>query len=208
MARPIDPQVDTPEREGLTGSARSGIYEPTPDVEDITVSPDQRPMAEQPHWRRSFAIDYPEDQMVGRRDFGKFLLLTSGAFVVGQGWIGAKQLLRRKRPPPARAKIASLSTTPLGSAMTFTYPTENDPCLLIRLHDGQLRAYSQHCTHLSCAVVPRIDEGILLCPCHQGIFELATGRNLAGPPPRPLSVIELEIVDDDIFAIGVTHRTT
>jgi Rieske Fe-S protein len=89
----------------------------------------------------------------------------------------------------------------------FAYPSEHDPCLLIRTRDDRLLAYSQKCTHLSCAVVPKVDEGILFCPCHDGVFELATGRNVAGPPPRPLPVIELEVVGDDIFAIGVKERT-
>jgi hypothetical protein len=34
--------------------------------------PDQRPLREQPRWRRDFAIDWPEDNYVARRDFGSF----------------------------------------------------------------------------------------------------------------------------------------
>jgi Rieske Fe-S protein len=96
---------------------------------------------------------------------------------------------------------------PLGSVVMFAYPTQHDPCLLIRTREDKLLAYDQKCTHLSCAVVPKLDEGILHCPCHEGIFDLATGRNIAGPPPRPLPIIELEVVGDDIFAIGVKERT-
>jgi Rieske Fe-S protein len=144
---------------------------------------------------------------VARRDFAKFLVLTSGAFVVGQAWIATQSLVRSRRKPPGRAKIGSLSALSLGTAVMFTYPTEHDPCLLIRTRDDKLLAYSQKCTHLSCAVVPLLDEGILRCPCHEGIFDLATGRNIAGPPPRPLPAIELEVVGDDVFAIGVKERT-
>ena len=56
--------------------------------------------------------------------------------------------------------------------------------------------------------MPVLDEGILRCPCHDGMFELATGRNIAGPPPRPLPVVTLEVVGDEIFATGVQERTT
>jgi Rieske Fe-S protein len=203
----LDPRIDSSAREGLTGTARGDVYEPTRDPEDVTVAPDHRPMHEQPRWRRDFAIDWPEDNFIARRDFAKFLVLTSGAFVAGQAWIAAKSLLRKQRPAPARQQIGTLSAVPPGSVTMFGYPTDHDPCLLIRMRDGKLLAYSQKCTHLSCAVVPRLDEGILHCPCHEGIFDLATGRNLAGPPPRPLPAIELEVVGDAIFAVGVVERT-
>ncbi|MGE0396467.1 MAG: ubiquinol-cytochrome c reductase iron-sulfur subunit [Kofleriaceae bacterium] len=205
--RGVDPQIDSPAREGLTGTARGDIYEPTRDPEDVTVAPDGSAMHDQPQWRKDFAIDWPEDNFVARRDFAKFLVLTSGAFVAGQAWIAAQSLVRSKRPPPERMKIGSLSAIALGTSMMFAYPTQHDPCLLIRMRSGELVAYNQKCTHLSCAVVPRIDEGILHCPCHEGIFDLATGRNIAGPPPRPLAVIELEVVGDEIFATGVKERT-
>lgn len=205
--RAIDPRIDSPAREGLTGTARGDIYEPTRDPEDVTVSPDDRPMRDQPRWRQDFAIDVPEDNFVARRDFAKFLVLISGAFVAGQGWIAAQSLVRSKRTPPGRMKIGTLSATAPGTATMFAYPTPHDPCLLIRTHAGELLAYDQKCTHLSCAVIPKLDEGILYCPCHEGIFDLATGRNIAGPPPRPLPAIELEVVGDEIFAIGVKERT-
>lgn len=205
--RAIDPRIDSPAREGLTGTARADIYEPTRDPEDVTVSPDDRPMREQPRWRQDFAIDVPEDNFVARRDFAKFLVLISGAFVAGQGWIAAQSLIRSKRTPPGRMKIGTLSAIAPGTATMFAYPTPHDPCLLIRTHGGELLAYDQKCTHLSCAVIPKLDEGVLYCPCHEGIFDLATGRNIAGPPPRPLPAIELEVVGDEIFAIGVKERT-
>jgi Rieske Fe-S protein len=206
--RAIDPRVDSPAREGLAGTARGDIYGPTRDPDDVTVAPDARPMDEQPRWRQDFAIDWPEDHFVARRDFAKFLVLTSGAFVAGQAWIAAKSLVRARKAPPGRLRIASLAEVPPGTAIVFRYPHDHDLCLLIRTRDGKLVAYDQRCTHLSCAVVPKIDQGILHCPCHEGVFDLATGRNIAGPPPRPLPVIEIDVVGDEIFAIGVTARTT
>lgn len=181
-------------------------HEPTRDPEDVTVAPDQRPMHEQPSWRRDFAVDWPEDNLVTRRDFARFLVLTSGALVAGQVWIAAHSLVRSRRQAPGRAKIGALSALPPGSATMFAYPTPSDPCLLIRTRDGKLLAYSQKCTHLSCAVIPDLDAGVLRCPCHDGIFDLATGRTLAGPPPRPLPAIELDVIGDDVFATGVQDR--
>ena len=204
--RALDPRIDSPAREGLTGTARSDVYEPVEEPEDVTRAPDHRPNEQQPRWRRDFAIDAPEDQHVARRDFTKFLVLTSGAFAAGQGWVAVQSLLRKRRPPPARKKIGALSALALGSVVTFDFPTAHDPCLLIRTQTGELVAYSQKCTHLSCAVVPRLAEGVLHCPCHEGYFDVATGRNIAGPPPRPLALIELAIEGDDIYAVAVRER--
>jgi Rieske Fe-S protein len=199
----LDPRLDSPSREGLTGTA-SGADQGVPG-ERLSLPPDLRPMAEQPQWRRDFAIDWPEDHYVARRDFAKFLVLTSGAFVAGQGWIAARHLVRRRRPPPERLKIALLSELPLGSAQMFNFPVEHEPCLLIRTAEGELLAYSQKCTHLSCAVIPLISEGVLKCPCHEGYFDLYTGRNIAGPPPRPLPKIELEVRGDEVYAVSVRN---
>ena len=178
-------------------------------VDDIDVRPDGAPLDGQPAWRKDFPIDLPVDQYVARRDFAKFLVLISGAFVAGQGWIAAQHLVRSRRTAaPPRTKVANLSEIAVGTARVFGYPTEKDHCLLIRLEASVLIAYSQACTHLSCAVVPRVEEGVLHCPCHEGYFDLKTGRNIAGPPPRPLPRIVLSIEGDDVYAIGVEERMT
>ena len=57
---------------------------PGPERETLSIPPDGRPLAEQPAWRQDFPIDWPQDEYVGRRDFVKFLTMTSLAFVVGQ----------------------------------------------------------------------------------------------------------------------------
>jgi nitrite reductase/ring-hydroxylating ferredoxin subunit len=202
----IDVRTDEWSRRGLTGTARSDIYEPTRDPDDVSRAPDPRDERAPPQWREEFPIDWPKDEYVARRDFAKFLVLTSGAFVVGQGWIAAQHLLRRNRPTPPRQRIATVSELPLGGVKDFSYPTERDRCLLVRVADRELVAFSQACTHLSCAVVPKVDEGIFLCPCHEGYFDLRTGKNLAGPPPRPLPRIVLEINGDDVIAVGVDER--
>ncbi len=203
----LDPRVDSAAREGLTGTASSEVYGEMRDDTEITTGPDGAPLALQPAWRKDFPIDWPVDQYVARRDFAKFLVLTSAAFVVGQGWIAAQDLVRKNRSTAPRTKVARLSEIPIGTATVFRYPTEHDPCLLIRPEADVVLAYSQACTHLSCAVVPRIEEGVLHCPCHAGYFDLKTGRNIAGPPPRPLPRIVLSIEGDDVYAVGVDERT-
>jgi nitrite reductase/ring-hydroxylating ferredoxin subunit len=170
--------------------------------EQKTAAPDGRDPSEQPAWRHDFPIDWPEDHYVARRDFVKFLGLTSLAFVVGQVWIGLKGLLHRRPPPEARA-VARSDEVPPGGSLVFRFPGENDICVLVRLADGSLLAYDQKCTHLSCAVIPDVPAGRLLCPCHKGVFDLATGRPLAGPPRRPLPRVRVEERDGVIYATAI-----
>jgi Rieske Fe-S protein len=77
----------------------------------------------------------------------------------------------------------------------------------VRLAENEWVAYSQKCTHLSCAVIPKPAEGVFLCPCHEGRFDLRSGRPTAGPPRRPLGRITLEVRGRDLFATGVEWRT-
>jgi Rieske Fe-S protein len=168
--------------------------------------PDGRPLAEQPGWRQDFPTDIPEDDTLARREFTKFLVLTSGAFVAGQCWIGLTSLLRGEHSHTEK-RLAVEKDVPPGGVVEFRYPDEDDPCLLIRLPGGRLVAYGQQCSHLSCAVIPEPERGRLHCPCHNGSFEIDEGRPIAGPPRRPLPRIRLEVRDGIIYATGVEWRT-
>jgi len=176
------------------------------DSEQITRPPDGGPLDAQPAWRQDFPIDSPQDTYIERREFVKFLVLTSLAFTVGQFWIGLQNWWRRRAGRPPIVRIASMDDLSVGSVMTFTYPTPNDPCLLIRPASNVLLAYGQKCTHLSCAVVPDVAAGVIRCPCHQGRFDLSTGRPTGGPPRRPLTRVLLERRGHDIYATGVEAR--
>lgn len=175
--------------------------------ETLSIPPDGRPAEEQPQWRRDFPIDWPEDDLVARRDFTKFLVLTSFAMFVGQGWIVLQNYWRRREGRPPIVKIADLSALPVGGTMLFTYPDASEPCILVRTGEERFVAYSQKCTHLACAVQPDFATGRFICPCHQGFFDMDSGRPLAGPPRRPLPRITLEIRDGSLYATGVELRT-
>ena len=203
----IDARIDEASRRGLTGTARGDVYEATHDPDDISRAPDIRDELAPPQWRSDFPIDWSKDEFVARRDFTKFMVLTSCAFVAGQGYIAAQHLLRDRRGTLPRVKIAVLSEIPIGGVEAFSYPSEHDRCWLVRLAERDIVAFGQECTHLSCAVVPKVSEGVFLCPCHEGYFDLRTGRNISGPPPRPLPRVVLELEGDDVFAVGIAERT-
>lgn len=170
------------------------------------LTPDGRPSDEQPRWRKDFPINVEEDNYVARRDFTKFMVLISGSFVAGQAWIALKTLGGHRAPGEPRP-IARVADLPVGAAAVFSYPEEHDTCLLVRAGDRDFLAYSNKCSHLSCAVIPDVKSGRLLCPCHHGSFDLATGRPLAGPPRRPLARIHLEVRDGTVYATDVEVRT-
>ncbi|MFH2121608.1 MAG: Rieske (2Fe-2S) protein [Pseudomonadota bacterium] len=53
--------------------------------------------------------------------------------------------------------------------------------------DGSVIALTGVCTHMECNVAYKPVERRFFCPCHDGWFD-DTGKNIAGPPPRPLEV--------------------
>jgi len=74
----------------------------------------------------------------------------------------------------------------------------NRPGLLIYTASGEYRAMSAVCTHLSCTVQYRDDLRQVWCACHNGKYDL-NGRNVSGPPPRPLEAFEVQVRGDEIF---------
>jgi nitrite reductase/ring-hydroxylating ferredoxin subunit len=203
---PVDARIDTPGREGLTGTAPAELYRSLRDTEEITLAPDGRPMSHQPAWRTDFPIDWPEDNYVERRDFMKFMVLVSLSLTIGQFWIAVQNWWRRRRGAAPITPIAAADALPVGGAMTFAYPGPADACLLVRPTADSFVAYSQKCTHLSCAVRPQVSQGVIACPCHEGIFDLQSGRPVAGPPRRPLARILLDVRGNQIYATGVELR--
>jgi cytochrome b6-f complex iron-sulfur subunit len=110
-------------------------------------------------------------------------------------------VLRYLVPPPVAelgadqviaGKIGELKPN---SAKIFRFGSR--PGLLIRNTDGSYRALSATCTHLGCIVQYRGDLLEIWCACHNGLYDLS-GRNVSGPPPRPLEVYEVHLRGDDV----------
>jgi Rieske Fe-S protein len=76
------------------------------------------------------------------------------------------------------------------------WPTPFDfagkPCLVIRTPEGEVRAFNAVCTHLDCTVEFHADRGEIFCNCHNGVYDLF-GRNVSGPPPRPLETYKVTL---------------
>jgi Rieske Fe-S protein len=79
-------------------------------------------------------------------------------------------------------------------------PFGTQPVIVVRTTTGELRAFSATCTHLTCTVQYRSDLEHIWCACHNGHYDL-NGRNIAGPPPRPLDAFDVTVQGEDIMIV-------
>ena len=104
-------------------------------------------------------------------------------------------------PPPTQG--SGMESTEVGSendlqpntGMVFQFG--NEPALLVRTAEGELRAFTAICTHLGCTVNYNPESKVIWCPCHNGMFDLH-GRNIGGPPPRPLTEYKVNLRNGQI----------
>lgn len=134
----------------------------------------------------------------GRRSLLNWLLGTWAAGVLGTVVFPVVRYL----VPPEIPEAPTLSVK-AGPASTLTpnsariVPFGRAPAIVVRLVSGELRAFAGTCTHLSCTVQYRSDLEHIWCACHNGHYDLH-GRNISGPPPRPLETYEADVQGDEI----------
>jgi Rieske Fe-S protein len=137
-----------------------------------------------------------DDSSRGRRGFLRWFLTTSvGALAA----LIAYPILRFVSPP----EMPDAGTNQVEAG--FTNDPElldkgfkivrfgNEPVIVVRVDDGDIRAFSGTCTHLDCVVEYRRDKRRIWCNCHNGQYNLQ-GHQVAGPPPRPLDPFRVDLV--------------
>lgn len=72
------------------------------------------------------------------------------------------------------------------------------PGILIRHADSTFSAYLASCTHLGCTVSYNHPVKLITCACHGGRYDPQTGRNVAGPPPKPLSTLQVVVQGEEL----------
>lgn len=160
----------------------------------------QAPEEREPLWRDEFSISRAAERYVSRRQLAKFLTLASLGMFAGNLWILVRSWLR-KAPVYHRSLVAKMGEIPVGGVKLFQYPNPGEQCIMIRTAEDAYVAYSQKCTHLSCAVFYSREHDRLECPCHQGYFSVQDGSVLQGPPTRPLPRVVLERSGNQLIAI-------
>ena len=155
-----------------------------------------------PVWLQDFPHTSEGEDAVSRRAFTQYLIAGSGVFAActlgAATWTSLRDL-----DTGEPTELINRADLPEGQAHLFRYPGPNDPAILVHLEGGEFVAYSQKCTHLGCVVFHEPEEQELVCPCHEGIFDISTGDPIAGPPELPLPPITLEVRDDAIWALGI-----
>ena len=136
---------------------------------------------------------------MNRRQFTNFLL--AGGVI---GWIGSVlyPLISFLKPP----RVAEANVNSVKAGLVADFPNNSSqiikfgrkPVILIRTENGTFRAFAATCTHLDCIVQYRSDLKQIWCACHNGLYD-SRGRNVSGPPPRPLEEFAVNIVQDEIM---------
>lgn len=140
--------------------------------------------------------------------------LSRRAFVkVGLGCMGAVYaaaigypVYRYLATPALRAGAAAAVTEvvldkadqlPAGTALMFKFGSR--PAMLIHHEDGSWVAFSAKCTHLGCTVQFEPKQQRIFCACHNGVYDMKTGANVSGPPPKPLERYQVEVADGQVI---------
>jgi len=159
----------------------------------------------EPRWQEDFPCKTELEEYITRRDFLRFLLVVSGGLVFGNLFVMFKSF-EPQNIGALRLDLGPAQDMMPGSSKVFHYPTEKDPALLIRRANGDFIAFHQKCPHLQCPITYHPEAGeSLRCHCHNGVFDLKSGRGIEGPPRefRPLREVVLER-GERVWAVGLS----
>ncbi|MFA3783969.1 ubiquinol-cytochrome c reductase iron-sulfur subunit [Melioribacteraceae bacterium 4301-Me] len=135
---------------------------------------------------------------LNRKKFLNILLSLSGIAGLGAIFYPIFSYLippKISEPKVNSVKVGSASDFPNNSYKIVKFGRK--PVILIKTVEGDFKALSATCTHLECIVQYKSDTHQIWCACHNGIYDL-NGRNVSGPPPRPLTPYDVKIINDEI----------
>lgn len=134
-----------------------------------------------------------------------FLSIIVGFFAFLWSMMAAYPIFRYLNPPKTASEqsnvtslaVADVKDIPIGTGRNFQFGSI--PAIVIHTADGKFSAFSAVCTHLGCTVQFRKDMDRIWCACHGGQYDPNTGKNLAGPPPKPLTELKAEVKDGKVI---------
>ncbi|MBI3089815.1 MAG: Rieske (2Fe-2S) protein [Candidatus Tectomicrobia bacterium] len=138
-------------------------------------------------------------RLLSRRTFsnlflgGGFLLWAGTIFQAAFRFLLPPKLASAGQPTVVAAKTGELQPN---SGKIFRFGSI--PGIVIKTPGGEVRAFNAVCTHLACTVQYREDLAHIWCACHNGHYDLF-GRNVGGPPPRPLEELQVALRGDQVM---------
>ncbi len=134
----------------------------------------------------------------GRRDFLKWFLRASVTALLASIAYPITRFLGTPTQPEAatsQVQVGPTNDPDLVQRGFKIVPFGKEPVIVVKLSETDIRAFSAVCTHLACIVEFRKGSRDIFCNCHNGVYDVS-GRNVGGPPPRPLSPYQVHIVDN------------
>ena len=136
------------------------------------------------------------DHSAGRRRFLNWFLGTA----VGALFVSIAYPVSRFVSPP-RVPEASTNQVDAGVTNDPEFMEKGfkiirfgaEPVIVVKVAETDFRAFTATCTHLDCVVEFQKPESRIWCNCHSGQYDLQ-GRNVAGPPPRPLTPYKVDLI--------------
>ena len=143
-------------------------------------------------------ISVPSTAMTRRRLLDYALSGSMAGFLVSLFYPVLRYLIQPAKSEPVQTsiKVGKVGDLPRNTGKVF--PFNDKPAIIINTEKGELKAFTAVCTHLECTVQYRGDLGHIWCACHNGHYDL-NGRNIAGPPPRPLEQFKVNVIGDEVF---------
>lgn len=134
-----------------------------------------------------------------RRSFVGAFLATSVTALAASVFYPILRFLSPPRIPEATGdRVLAGKVSELAGEGWKIFPFGSEPGILVEASSGQYLAYSASCTHLGCTVQFDPPSKRIWCACHNGWYDL-DGKNVEGPPPRPLTGYKVQVVGDEIF---------
>jgi arsenite oxidase small subunit len=153
-----------------------------------------------------------QDEEVTRRGLLKTACIAgAGAAVLISGLKGTADASGGTYP---QVKIGNVRDLKPGKSVKFDYPLAGRKNILVDLGcsveqgagaNRSIVAYSMFCTHLGCGIDMDKESGMLICECHQSVYDpKQCGKVVEGPAPNSLPMVSLEVdKKGDIYAVGV-----
>ena len=140
-------------------------------------------------------------EMPGERPIGSPAPSAAGSPAASLGAGPSASPAPSGTPTPNGIPVATIAAVQASGSVSFDVPFDapsplpaGDPGIIVQLPDGSFVAYDATCTHEGCTVGWDAADAVILCPCHDAMFDAADhAAVLAGPTREPLAPLPIVV---------------